>query len=104
MLSEEYGLARTLRSPIQAALHTFLAFAACGFVPLLPYLLGMPDPFAWAAASTALVFFAIGSVKSRWSLAPWWRSGLETLGIGMTAASFAYAVGYLLRGLAVPAT
>jgi VIT1/CCC1 family predicted Fe2+/Mn2+ transporter len=49
--------------------------------------------------ATGVVFFAIGSIKSRWSLAPWWRSGLETLIIGMSAAGLAYAVGYLLRNL-----
>ena len=48
---------------------------------------------------TALVFFGIGSAKSRWSLAPWWRSGLETLLIGLVAAGVAYLIGYLLRGL-----
>ena len=50
-------------------------------------------------ATTAVVFFAIGSVQSRWSLYPWWRMGLGTLGIGATAAGLAYLVGYLLREL-----
>jgi VIT1/CCC1 family predicted Fe2+/Mn2+ transporter len=49
-------------------------------------------------AATALVFFGIGSAKSRWSVTSWWRSGSETLAIGIAAAGLAFAVGY---GLAV---
>jgi VIT1/CCC1 family predicted Fe2+/Mn2+ transporter len=54
---------------------------------------------AVSTAVTAAVFFAIGSAKSRWSLAPWWRSGAETLVIGLSAAGLAYLVGHLLSGL-----
>ncbi|MGI8724991.1 MAG: hypothetical protein ACR2J1_06480 [Methyloceanibacter sp.] len=38
----------------------------------------------------------IGSLRSYWSPAPWWRAGLETFLIGMTAAGLAYIVGVLL--------
>ncbi|UEM19892.1 VIT1/CCC1 transporter family protein [Skermanella mucosa] len=93
MLAEEYGLPAALRSPVKAAASTFLAFLICGFVPLLPFVFGLPAPVALATGSTAAVFFAIGSVKSLWSLAAWWRSGLETLAIGMAAAALAYAAG-----------
>jgi VIT1/CCC1 family predicted Fe2+/Mn2+ transporter len=43
------------------------------------------------------VFFAIGALKSRWSLTPWWRSGLETFAIGGAAAMIAYFVGSLFH-------
>ena len=78
-------------------LATFLAFLAAGFVPLLPFILSLSSPFATAAAVTALTFFTIGAVKSRWSLDPWWRSGLETLLIGGTAALIAYGAGTLFH-------
>lgn len=100
MLTEEYGLASTLRSPWRSGLATFLAFCICGAVPLVPFLLPFSAPFLWASVLTGAVFFLIGAVKARWSLAPWWHSGLETFIIGMLAASAAYVVGYLLRGLA----
>jgi VIT1/CCC1 family predicted Fe2+/Mn2+ transporter len=48
---------------------------------------------------TGGVFFAIGSLKSRWSTVSWWRSGLSTLLVGGIAASLAYAVGIALREL-----
>jgi len=97
MLVEEHHLAPVTRSPWTAAWVTFSAFVACGLVPLLPYLLG--GGFAASTAVTAAVFFAIGSAKAQWSLAPWWRSGAETLVIGLAAAGLAYGVGHLLRGL-----
>jgi VIT1/CCC1 family predicted Fe2+/Mn2+ transporter len=100
MLTEEYGLASTLRSPWKSGLATFLSFCICGAVPLLPFILPLGKPFILATVLTGAVFFAIGAIKAKWSLAPWWRSGLETFVIGMLAAGAAYVVGYLLRGLA----
>ncbi|SHE37712.1 Predicted Fe2+/Mn2+ transporter, VIT1/CCC1 family [Litoreibacter ascidiaceicola] len=97
MLTDEYGLAPTPPAPMKAAIATFAAFLVAGIVPLLPFLLGLPNPFLIAACATALVFFAIGTGKSRWSLAPWWRSGLETLAIGSTAAAIAYFVGTMFH-------
>ena len=94
MMMEEYGLPAAPRCPWWAALSTFAAFLLCGLVPLLPLLMGLANAFPLAIAMTALVFAAIGSIKSVWSMAPWWRSGAETLGIGMAAASLAFAIGY----------
>jgi VIT1/CCC1 family predicted Fe2+/Mn2+ transporter len=97
MLREEYGLPGTVRSPIKAAASTFLAFLICGFVPLLPFIANLPAPVHLSTVSTAAVFFAIGSVKSLWSLMPWWRSGLETLIIGIAAAGLSFAVGMIVE-------
>lgn len=99
MLTEEYGLPQEARSPWLAAAGTFGAFLICGLAPLLPFILGWPSAFQLAMALTACVFFIIGSIKSIWSTLPWWRSGLETLALGSTAAALAYAVGVLLKGL-----
>ena len=99
MLVEEYGVALNSRSPTRSALSTFIAFFLCGAVPLLPFLGQMENAFVLAIGLTAIVFFAIGSAKSRWSLATWWWSGMETLTIGLVAAGVAYSIGYLLKGL-----
>jgi VIT1/CCC1 family predicted Fe2+/Mn2+ transporter len=93
MLTEEYGIPRVLRSPVKAALSTFAAFVLCGMVPLLPFLNSVDDAFWVASVMTGTVFFAIGAVKSRWSLQTWWWSGLETLFIGTVAAASAYGIG-----------
>jgi VIT1/CCC1 family predicted Fe2+/Mn2+ transporter len=97
MLTEEYGLPQQVRSPWLAAIMTFSAFLVCGVVPLLPYLLGGGDPLAFSIVMTGIVFFGIGSLKSRWSMSVWWRSGLSTLAVGVIAAGLAYAVGLLLN-------
>lgn len=99
MLTEEYGLPVEIRSPYRAALSTFSAFCLCGLVPLVPFLFGLRDAFWLATLLVGLVFFAIGSVKSRWSTDSWWRSGLSTLTVGAIAAALAYLVGVLLKGL-----
>jgi VIT1/CCC1 family predicted Fe2+/Mn2+ transporter len=93
MLVEEYGLSPVDPHPMRAAQATFAAFLAAGMVPLLPYLFSLDDPFRWSMALTGLTFFAVGALKSLWSLASWWRSGLETLMIGGVAAVIAYYVG-----------
>ncbi len=99
MLTEEYGLSPVLRDPLLSGLSTFGAFVLCGAVPLLPFVFYLDNPFPLAVITTGLVFFVIGTIKSRWSLASWWKSGLETLCIGLLAAGSAYAIGYLLKGI-----
>lgn len=99
MLAEEFGRGGTAGSPLRAAFATFVAFVACGAVPLAPYILGVAAAAEIATALTAAVFFAIGSARSRWSTRGWLRCGAETLGIGLAAASAAYVVGRLLEGL-----
>ena len=97
MLTDEYGLSHSTPQPTRAALATFGAFIAAGIIPLLPFLLAMRDAFSISVMATASTFFLIGALKSRWSLSPWWRSGLETLAIGATAAAIAYMVASLFR-------
>jgi len=92
MAVEEYGLSPTPRSPVLAALSTFAAFIACGLVPLVTYLSACG--LASCVAAAGATFFGVGAIKSRWSPLAWWRSGLETLLIGMSAAAVAFAVGY----------
>ena len=100
MLTEEYGLPQETRSPWLAGASTFSAFMICGLVPLLPFLVSASEPLVISMLLTGFVFFSIGSVKSRWSTASWWRSGLSTLIVGGAAATLAYVVGIALRDLA----
>ena len=97
MVVEEYGHAPNPKSPELAALSTFAAFTLCGLVPLATYL-GAGGLFP-CIVGTGFVFFAIGAIKSRWSLTTWWRSGFGTFLIGMSAAALAFGVGFGFRML-----
>ena len=106
MLKEEWRLSLNVPSPVKAALVTFAAFFLAGFIPLLPFTLFYSRTgydltrFAASATLTVLMFFAIGAMKSRFAAGHWFRSGMETLVMGGGAASVAYVVGVLLKGLA----
>ena len=99
MMTEEHGMPPVARSPAKAAFFTFLAFVLCGAVPILPYAFMMAEPLVPATIMTGLVFFGIGSLRSRWSATAWWKAGLETFAIGMAAAGVAYVVGNFLKTL-----
>lgn len=99
MLVEEYGLTINLRSPLKSGFSTFASFLICGSVPLVPFLFSIEPAFETALVSTGITFFLIGTIKSKWSLAKWWLSGMETLAIGAAASIMAYGVGYLVKGL-----
>jgi vacuolar iron transporter family protein len=99
MLRYEYGLPAAVRSPWRAAGSTFSAFLVCGLVPLVPFVVGVNGAFWVASAVTSLTFILIGALKSRWSVEPWWQSGLLTLAIGGGAAVVAYGIGAWLRVL-----
>jgi vacuolar iron transporter family protein len=99
MLRYEYGLPAAVRSPWRAAGSTFSAFLVCGLVPLAPFFVGVNGAFWVASSATILTFVLIGALKSRWSVEPWWQSGLLTLAIGGGAAVVAYTIGAWLRVL-----
>ena len=99
MLMDEYGLPQSVRSPWIAALCTFTAFLICGLAPLVPYIFRTEHSLALSVALTAIVFFAIGSLKSRWSTSSWWHSGFTTLLVGAIAASLAYCTGVVIKRL-----
>jgi VIT1/CCC1 family predicted Fe2+/Mn2+ transporter len=99
MLRYEYGLPAVVRSPWRAAGSTFSAFLLCGLIPLVPFVAGLKSAFWVASAVTGLMFVLIGALKSRWSVEPWWQSGLATLAVGGGAASVAYGIGAWLRDL-----
>jgi VIT1/CCC1 family predicted Fe2+/Mn2+ transporter len=100
MLAEEHGLQGPHPNPLRAGTVTFVAFVLIGVIPLLPLLvapLGMPGQLFASAALAAIVFFAIGSLKSLFLGRPPIKAGLATLLTGGSAAGLAFAVGYLLR-------
>lgn len=104
MMRNEFNMTQENVDPIKGAFSTFAAFILIGTIPLLSYVWQSsinPD-YLFIAASTAtlLALFIVGAVKSRYVLQNWAISGLETAFFGGLAASIAYLVGFLLRGIA----
>ncbi|MEM9632883.1 MAG: VIT1/CCC1 transporter family protein [Pseudomonadota bacterium] len=99
MMQAEYGLYDSNRSPVKAAIYTFLSFLLFGLIPLAPFILLFNESATLATALTAIAFFAIGSARSRWSQRNWFVCGLETTAIGMLAAGIAYLAGNGLQSL-----
>jgi VIT1/CCC1 family predicted Fe2+/Mn2+ transporter len=104
MMQLEHGFPAAGPSPARAALATFVAFVAVGFVPLGPFVVdalagAVGAPFAWSAALTGTAFFGVGVGKGVVVAQTWWRSGMETVVVGGTAAALAYAVGTGLGGI-----
>jgi vacuolar iron transporter family protein len=93
------------KNPKKTALATFAAFVIIGFIPLLSFVLAPLFPqlyeyrFLSASILTAIAFLIIGSLKARITESSKLKSALETLIIGGIAATIAYLIGYLLRGL-----
>ena len=105
MMIEELGLMEDDSSPLAAGLVTLVSFIIAGAIPLLVYVLGifveLPAELGFPAAIvlTSIALFALGSAKVIVTGMNLLRSGLEMLIVGGLAASVAYGVGALLRGL-----
>jgi len=65
------------------------------FIPAL-----RESQFIYSGILTALAFLIVGGVRGSMTEKHPVRTALETLVIGIIAASLAFIVGYLLRGLA----
>ena len=107
MLTEELGLQLNTPSAIRAAVVTFVAFIFVGFIPLFSFvwqlLAEFPVEQAYTISTclTAVAFFGVGAAKSLFVEQKWYKSGLETLLVGGTAAALAYGIGAALQA-AVP--
>ena len=100
MVAEEWGLPVAHPSPFKEALATFGAFAVCGFLPLLPFLVqrgDMQGQFMISVVLTGFAFLTVGVLKGIVLETSPIRSGTVTLATGGIAAGLAYGVGALLR-------
>jgi VIT1/CCC1 family predicted Fe2+/Mn2+ transporter len=100
MMDRELGLAPVAPDAARrAGLATGLAYALGAAMPTVPYALFARDlAFPLAIVFTALALFGVGAAKTRVTAIAWWRSGLESLIIGMLAASATFFAGHLIGG------
>jgi VIT1/CCC1 family predicted Fe2+/Mn2+ transporter len=97
MMREELGFgADAATPPSRSALTVGAAYLLGAAVPLIPYLF-VAQPVAILASGLATVstLFAVGAAKTVVTTRPWWRSGLESMGIGIAAAVVTYGAGRL---------
>jgi VIT1/CCC1 family predicted Fe2+/Mn2+ transporter len=88
------------RNPLKNAGMTFISFIVAGAIPLIPYIIGIQgDIFLIAIIATSVALFTVGSLRSLVTKVKWWIGGLEMLGVGAIASTFAYIIGNLLGKL-----
>jgi VIT1/CCC1 family predicted Fe2+/Mn2+ transporter len=98
LLHEEVGLdARSIGSPLSAAIGSFLAFTLGALVPLVPYLLlsgqaAFVTSLGASLAALALLGYGISRLTRRSAL----FSSVRQVLLGGTAAAVTYAVGRLI--------
>lgn len=99
MMRYELGLEKPDKSrELKSALTIGLSYIVGGFIPLLPYILiqGMQNALIVSVTVTLIALFVFGAIKGKFTGAPVFRAGLQTLLIGGIAAGVAFAVAKLL--------
>lgn len=105
MMKYEFDVVEEAIYPMKSARTTFLAFNAIGIIPLLGYIFtpffqfDATVVFLFTTACTMAALFIVGAIKAQFTDGHWWSAGLRTVLVGGVAASLAYLVGYLLRGI-----
>lgn len=82
--------------PLKQGIVTYLSFILAGFLPLIPFLLGVNLGFDYSVVIVGLSLFMVGVLKGLYSKKMWFKSGLEVLLIGGAAAFMAYFVGHFV--------
>lgn len=75
---------------------TFFPFIIAGALPLLPYMLGMTNPFKASLVMVGVSLVLVGIMRGFFAKRHILITAIETLLIGMFAALVAFMVGYLL--------
>jgi VIT1/CCC1 family predicted Fe2+/Mn2+ transporter len=103
---EAQGLPEKETYPWKHGLATLLAFVFAGAIPLLPFLLPLTpgERTVSAATVTFAAQFLIGAARASITTERWWKSGAETLGLGVLVAAAAYGAGALVAWAAAPAS
>ena len=104
MMKEELEMIPTDKSPFMMGFITYVSFIAIGLIPLTvyvwDYLFGATfNLFVVSSILTSIGFIIIGFMKTYVTKTSVWKGILETLILGLIAASVAYFVGDVLEGL-----
>jgi VIT1/CCC1 family predicted Fe2+/Mn2+ transporter/rubrerythrin len=95
---EQLGLApEELGKPVKAGVLCGVSFGLAALVPIIPFALpiGIWDALIASVIGTVATLFGVGAMKTIFSRRNWVRSGLEMMGIGVSAAAITYVIGTL---------
>ncbi|MHA1946881.1 MAG: VIT1/CCC1 transporter family protein [Candidatus Hodarchaeales archaeon] len=96
---EELGLApEEIGNPLKAGILTGISFALGALVPILPFAfeaVSSVDALIASIVGTVLTLFGVGAMRTIFSRKNWFRSGLEMMAIGTSAAAVTYVIGTL---------
>lgn len=98
MMRYEHDMSTPERAPFHNALATFCSFIFFGFIPLLPYLLGLTttDSFLFSAVFAVGAMALLGAMRARITHELVRRAILENVGLGVLAGAIAFGVGTLV--------
>jgi vacuolar iron transporter family protein len=98
MVEKELGLTvEADANALRGALVMGASFGLASLVPIVPYvLLPVQAALYVSVGLAALVLFAMGAIKSRWTRRSWLASGLEIFALGAFAGVAGYFFGTLL--------
>jgi predicted membrane protein (TIGR00267 family) len=98
MMAEELNLSKDSGNPLKSAFIVGLSAVVGSVIPLIPFFLfGAGTAMTYSIIASAIVLFAAGIVKAKYTVGTWWKSGLEMMLIGMASALAGYFVGALLQ-------
>jgi VIT1/CCC1 family predicted Fe2+/Mn2+ transporter len=97
MMREELGFnEESFESPVRSGIAVGCSYLIGAAVPVWPYLFFEPTRgIVISAISTIVVLFGVGALKTIITSRSWWRSGLESMMTGATAAAVTYGAGRL---------
>lgn len=99
ILMHELHVHRTrLSSPIKTGSVIGLSFLVGAFIPLAPFLVlsSRTGSLITAVLASPIFLFSVGGWRGRTVGRKFWKTGLETLGIGISAAGILYLIGLSL--------
>jgi len=104
MMKDELNMSEERKSPFMMGFVTYISFISIGLIPLgiyvWDYIATFPgNIFVWTSVFTSIAFIFIGLLKSYVTQTSKLKGILETLVLGILAATVSYFVGDILEGI-----